>query len=142
MSNYQCKVQLYKLYNATITIFMCLQAGGTNNALTLLYVPPPPPTPYGFGLWSLPELSEGPLMLAQFIFDIYNLFSESFLSFFKNVFYSILFFLTPLTQKKIFCTFGQKITYFSVLGWQHVNLTIPKCFLEAYSNLFSNNNSK
>ena len=68
-------------------IFMCLQAGGTNNALTLLYLPPPPPTPYGFGLWSLPELSEGPLMLAQFIFDIYNLFSEKKIQIFPNVFH-------------------------------------------------------
>ena len=30
----------------------------------------------GFDLWSLPELSEGPVMLAEFIYDILNWFYD------------------------------------------------------------------
>ena len=62
----------------------------------------------GFGLWSLPEWSEGPQMLAQFIYDNKNWFYEKKISISK--FFSILFsFLDILhTQKDFFALLGQK----------------------------------
>ena len=42
-------------------------------------------------------------------------------------------FLTLISQWLSIITFGQKITYFYLLGGLHVQLTPKKCFLEAFS---------
>ena len=66
----------------------------------------------GFGLWSLPEWSEGPQMLAQFIYDNENWFYEKKISkFFQFFFKFFQFFGHPSCTKRFFCTFGQKITF-------------------------------
>ena len=62
-----------------------------------------------FGLWSLPEWSEGPQMLAQFIYDNENWFYEKKISkFFQNFFQFFSVFWTPFTHKKIFLHFWAK----------------------------------
>ena len=73
-------------------------------------------------------------MLAQFIYDTENWFYEKKIQNFFIFFTFFSSFLDTLhTQKDFFCTFGPKISYFYILGGQHVHLTAPKCFSEAYS---------
>ena len=55
---------------------------------------------------------------------------KKFQNFFKIFFNFFQFFGHPQQTKRFFCTFGPKITYFYILGGQHVHLTPPKCFLE------------
>ena len=69
--------------------------------------------PLGAVLWHPPVQKSG-------------LCSPPFFKFFQ-------FFWHPSQTKRFSCTFGQKITYFYILGGQHVHLTPQKCFLEAFS---------
>ena len=65
-----------------------------------------------------------------YMYNTWNWFYEKKIIFFKILF---CFLDTRYTQKDFFCTAGPKITYFYILGGQHVYLTPKKCFLEAYS---------
>ena len=61
------------------------------------------------GVWSLPDWSEGPQMLVQFIYDNENWFYEKKISNFFSKFLSIFsVFWTPFTHKKIFLHFWAK----------------------------------
>ena len=51
----------------------------------------------------------------------------------QNFFNFFNFFWTPFKTIRFFFPFGPKITYFYILGGQHVQLTPQKCFLKAYS---------
>ena len=71
------------------------------------------------------------------MYDTEDWFDEKkFQHFFQFFFHFFQLFWTPFTQKEFFCTFGPKITYFYVLGGQHVHLTPKKCCLEAYSTKY------
>ena len=66
------------------------------------------------------------ILKINFVQKNFKIFSNFFFIFFQ-------FFGHPSCTKRFFCTFGQKITYFYILGGQHVHLTPKKCFLEAHS---------
>ena len=50
-----------------------------------------------------------------------------------KIFFNLFRFFYTLNKQKDFLHFWPKITYFHILGGQHVHLTPPKCLLEAYS---------
>ena len=74
-------------------------------------------------------------MLAQFIeiHDIENWFYKKNFQIFSNLFSIFFSFCNILhIQKDFFCTFGLKITYFYILGGQHVHLIFRGLFYYSY----------
>ena len=63
------------------------------------------PSPKGFGLWSLPESSQGPQTLAHLRYDNKQFFMEKKLLIFQFFLFNIFSFST---NDKIFALFGQK----------------------------------